>query len=69
MMSLIHRDMLYRYDKLENPETEIRVAVVLPGSFEDEIHICFRTSRLKKGELSNTQVRYYSRSSSDFNLI
>jgi hypothetical protein len=40
--------MSYVYRELEDPETDIRVAVLHPGSFEDEIRISFRTRRLKK---------------------
>jgi hypothetical protein len=44
----MYNSMSYVYQQLQNPETDIRVAVLHPGSFEDEIRISFRTRRLKK---------------------
>jgi hypothetical protein len=49
--------MSYQYQRLEDPASNIRVALLHPGSHEDEICICFRKTRLQKEEAFIQLVR------------
>jgi hypothetical protein len=54
---LCTRKMAYKYQRLQDLEAEIRVAVIHPGSFQDEIHVSFRVTRLENGENVAKRVR------------
>jgi hypothetical protein len=44
--------MLYQYKALPNPEAEIRVAVLQPGAYHDEIRVAFFSRPFGPGTIS-----------------
>jgi hypothetical protein len=50
-------EMSYKYQPLRDPGSEIRVAILQPGSREDEISISFRTKQIGTEKTSVQLVR------------
>lgn len=44
--------MAYRYESLADPDDDIRVALLLPGAFNDDICISFRKRQLEVSQIS-----------------
>jgi hypothetical protein len=66
---MLKEAMLYEYQSLQDPGSELRVAILQPGSREDEIGISFRTQRITKERISVQLVRRSVHTLTELKLI